>query len=97
MAENDNMIELFDEENNSIKCELLDIVDYEGKQYAVLALEDSEETGEVMIMEFVPGDEDSDSDDLISVEDEAVLDAVLDLFNSRYADEADDAENGEEG
>ena len=92
MEEMDSKITLTDEEGNEIVCEMLDLVDYEGKQYAVLGMEGSEETGEVVIMEYVFGSEDSDSDDLISVEDEKILDAVLELFIARYEDEDGSAE-----
>ena len=33
----DNLIEITDETGNTIKCELYDIVEFEGNQYAVLA------------------------------------------------------------
>jgi uncharacterized protein YrzB (UPF0473 family) len=92
MEEMNNNITLTDEEGNEINCEMLDMIEYEGKTYAVLGMEGSEETGEVAIMEYVFGDDDSDSDDLISVEDEKVLDAVLDLFIARYEEEDGDAE-----
>lgn len=35
--EENNLIELTDEEGNVIKCALYDIIDFEGKQYAILA------------------------------------------------------------
>lgn len=94
MDEMDNKITLTDDDGNEITCEMLDIIDYQGKQYAVLAMEGSEETGEVVIMEYVLGDENSDSDDLVYVDDEKILDAVLDLFVERYdaEDEEGDAE-----
>ena len=94
MDEMDNKITLTDEEGNEISCEMLDMIEYQGKQYAVLAMEDSEETGEVVIMEYVFGPEDSDSDDLVYVEDEGILNAVLDLFIERSEAE-DDEEEGD--
>ena len=35
--EENNLIELTDEEGNTIKCALYDIIDFEDKQYAILA------------------------------------------------------------
>lgn len=35
--EENNLIELTDEEGNVIKCALYDIIDFEDKQYAILA------------------------------------------------------------
>ncbi len=35
--EENNLIELTDEDGNVIKCALYDIIDFEGKQYAILA------------------------------------------------------------
>ena len=62
MAEEMDIIEITDEDGNVIKCELYDIVEVEGKQYAVLAEEgaDEEET-ELVLMRMV---ENGDSDEV---------------------------------
>ena len=52
----DNLIEITDEAGNVIKCELYDIVEFEGKQYAVLAEADESglvsEDPELVLMKY---------------------------------------------
>ena len=45
--EENNLIELTDEEGNVIKCALYDIIDFEDKQYAILADMSVEEEGDM--------------------------------------------------
>ena len=54
MAEElDNTIEIIDDDGTTIKCELYDIVEFDGKQYAVLAEKDSEdEEPELVLMRY---------------------------------------------
>ena len=39
----ENIIEMTDEDGNVVKCELFDIVEFDGKQYALLIEADSDE------------------------------------------------------
>ena len=49
----ENIIEMTDEEGNVIKCELYDIVEFDGKQYALLIeAEADEEDPEVVLMKY---------------------------------------------
>lgn len=49
-----NYVEIFDEDGNVIKCEIYDMIDFEGKTYALLTPMSDEETDEeVLVMEFV--------------------------------------------
>lgn len=61
MAEElDNTIEIIDDDGTTIKCELYDIVEFEGKQYAVLAEKDSEdEEPELVLMRYTEEGEES--------------------------------------
>ena len=61
MAEElDNTIEIIDDDGPTIKCELYDIVEFDGKQYAVLAEKDSEdEEPELVLMRYTEEGEES--------------------------------------
>ena len=49
----ENIIEITDDDGTVIKCELYDIVEFEGKQYALLVEADSnEEEPEVVLMRY---------------------------------------------
>ncbi len=61
MAEElDNTIEIIDDDGTTIKCELYDIVEFDGKQYAVLAEKDTEdEEPELVLMRYTEEGEES--------------------------------------
>lgn len=61
MAEElDNTIEIIDDDGTTIKCDLYDIVEFDGKQYAVLAEKDSEdEEPELVLMRYTEEGEES--------------------------------------
>ena len=55
----ENIIEITDEDGDVIKCELYDIIEYEGKQYALLLEADSEDDEpEVVLMRYTEEGED---------------------------------------
>ena len=51
----ENVIEITDDDGTVLRCELYDILDYEGKQYAVLLEETSADTEEpeIVLMRYV--------------------------------------------
>ena len=60
MPEENNIIEIVDDENNVIKCELYDIVEFEDKQYALLVeIGTNGEDPELVIMRYVEEGEDA--------------------------------------
>ncbi len=72
----ENIIEITDEDGDVIKCELYDIVEFEGKQYALLLEADSdEEEPEVVLMRYTEEGEDvyfetiDDDDEFNKVQD----------------------------
>ena len=83
----DNIIVLNDENGNEIEFEFLDLIEYEGEEYVVLLPHDEEEDAdEVVILKL----EDTDSEDeesYVSVDDEDVLQAVIDIFKEKFKDE----------
>ena len=88
--ENEN-IELYEEEvsvltltdENGVETdfEYLDSVEYMDKEYLVLM---PPESTEIVVLEVQPVDEELEN--YIAVEDEAVLDAVFEIFKERYQD-----------
>lgn len=77
------VLELTDEEGNSVEFEVLDSVDYQGVEYLILLPLD-EEAEEVEILEVVPGKDGNDS--FMTVEDQEVLNAVFAEFKERFQD-----------
>ena len=89
--ENENIVEeedngvliLTDEDGQDVSFEYLDSVDYQGKENLVLMPSDEAET-QIVILEVEPVDEENEN--YLSVNDEAILDAVYDIFKERYKD-----------
>ena len=77
-----SIITLTDENGVEAQFEYLDVIEYEGKEYLLLLPTD--ESGEIVILEIVPVDEENEN--YISVEDEATLNAVYSIFKERYKD-----------
>ena len=77
------ILTLTDENGNDVDFEYLDCIDYEGKEYLVLLPED-EESDEIVILEVEPVDEENEN--YLAVEDEAVLDAVYQIFKEKFKD-----------
>ena len=90
--ENENIVEeedngvliLTDEDGQDVSFEYLDSVDYQGKEYLVLMPSDEAET-QIVILEVEPVDEENEN--YLSVNDEAILDAVYDIFKERRSEE----------
>lgn len=81
--EDNGVLILTDEDGQDVSFEYLDSVDYQGKEYLVLMPSDEAET-QIVILEVEPVDEENEN--YLSVNDEAILDAVYDIFKERYKD-----------
>ena len=81
--EQSNILTLTDENGVDTDFEYLDSVDYEGKEHLVL-MPAQEDANEIIILEVEPVDEENEN--YLSVSDEAVLNAVYDIFKDRYKD-----------
>jgi uncharacterized protein YrzB (UPF0473 family) len=58
--EENNIIEITDDEGNTIKCELYDIIEFENNQYAVLLdVDTDEENPEMVLMRYTEEDGES--------------------------------------
>ena len=76
-----NLVELSDEEGNVTSCEIYDIVEFEGKTYAMLlpVEEESEEEPELIVLEYV---EEGEEGTFVSIEDEEEFNKVCDYIES---------------
>ena len=83
LKEESPIISLTDEEGNEVEFELIDSVDYEGKEYLIL-LPPDDEAAEVVILEVEP--QPNDMETYVTVSDEATLTAVYEIFKERFKD-----------
>ena len=84
--ENQNIVTLIDEEGAELRFEILDVIEYEGAEYAVL-LPDDEEADSVIILKVNVDEEGNES--LDTEADEKILDAVFEIFVANNSDEFD--------
>lgn len=83
LEEESPIISLTDEEGNEVEFELIDSVDYEGKEYLIL-LPPEDEAAEVVILEVEP--QPNDMETYVTVNDEGTLTAVYEIFKERFKD-----------
>ena len=76
-----NILTLTDENGEETEFEYMDAVEYMGKEYLVLMPVESTET---VILEVQPVDEETEN--YVSVKDEAIMDTVFEIFKERYQD-----------
>ena len=81
--EETSFITLTDENGVEAEFEFMECIEYQGKEYLVLLPAD-EESAEVVILEVVPVDD--ENEDYVSVEDEAILEAVYAIFKDHFKD-----------
>lgn len=80
LDEEKNLVELSDEEGNITNCEVYDIVEFEGKTYAMLLpIEETEDDPELIVLEYV---EEGDEATFVSIEDEDEFNRVCDYIES---------------
>ena len=78
-----SILTLTDENSADVDFEYLDCIEYEGKDYLVLMPADEIDT-QIVILEVEPVDEENEN--YLSVDDEAVLNAVYGIFKEKYKD-----------
>ena len=81
--EESSILTLTDDKGNDTDFEYLDCIEYMGKEYLVLMPVESE-SAEIVILEVEPVDEETEN--YVSVKDEAVLEAVYAIFKDRFKD-----------
>ena len=89
----EGIIELTDEDGVTSQFEYLTTIEYQDELYVVLMLLDNEEQdddeGEVLILK-IEKDPETDEDIYVSVEDDAVSQAVFDQFVAMMDEEAEE-------
>jgi uncharacterized protein YrzB (UPF0473 family) len=84
MEDFSDIFTLVDSEENEIDYELLDVVPFEGSEYAVLLpMDDDSDEKSVTILKLLAGADDDVEDTLEGIEDERVLQEVFRLFRER--------------
>ena len=81
--EESSILTLTDENGVDTEFEYLDCIEYEGKEYLVL-IPTEEDAIDIVILEVQPVDEENEN--YIAVESEDILDAVYEIFKTRYSD-----------
>lgn len=80
----DGIITMTGEDGEEVNFLFLDLVEYEGKDYAVMAqIVDGEPEQEAVILEVVPPEEEDGIESYEGVEDDETLQAVFNLFQER--------------
>ena len=67
-----NIVSMTDEDGNDVKFEFIDLIELDGEEYVVLKLEKTDS---------------EDEESYVSVEDEAVLNRVFEIFKEKFKDE----------
>ena len=81
-----NIVMLEDENGNPVPMQFLDLIEYQGAEYVVFyPCNEEEQDGEVIILQILPGD-DPEEEAYVSVEDEATLEAVFEIFKDKFKD-----------
>ena len=81
--EESSILTLTDENGVDTEFEYLDCIEYEDKEYLVL-IPNEEDAEEIVILQIEPVDEETEN--YISVENEATLNAVYEIFKDRFKD-----------
>ncbi len=77
--EENKIIETIDEEGNPVKFELYNIIEFEGKDYALLRPLESEDTEELVLMEIVADGEEYSFE---TIEDDEEFERVSEYIES---------------
>lgn len=80
----DTVVYLTDEEGMEYVFECLDTVEYEDNEYAVMLPLDEDDDGYVLVMQIEYNEEEAEY--CVIVDDDAVINAVFDLFKEQNAD-----------
>ena len=94
IEEENNIIEVTDDDGSVIKCELYDIIEFEGKQYALLVevnAEERDEEPELVLMRLI---ENGDSDEVFfeTIEDDEEFEKVQAYIESLPEEDAEEEE-----
>ena len=82
--EEEGVLLLTDENGEETAFEYLDCIEYEGKEYLVL-MPMEEDSGEVVILEVEPVDEENEN--YLAIEDETLLNTIFEIFKEKFKDQ----------
>lgn len=84
--ESDDILQLVDEDGNPEEYRLLDVVEYENRDFAILLPHPpaDDEAYMVHVLEIVEDLDDPAYDNYLGIEDDATIDAVFAIFKERY-------------
>ncbi len=86
----DNIIEITDDDGTVIKCELYDIIEFEGKQYALLTeSESADEEPELVLMRYTEEGEESYFE---TIDDDDEFEKVSEYIESLDTESTDEDE-----
>lgn len=89
----ENIIEITDDDGTVIKCELYDIIEFEGKQYALLVEAGTEdEEPEVVLMSY---SEEGEEVFFETIDDDKEFERVQEYIENLEYDEEDEEEDEE--
>ena len=86
--ERENIVVLVDDEGNELHFEVMDIIEYQGNEYAAgvdANADENDEEATVLIMKLVHANDEEDI--LEPVDDEKVLNSVFEIFKEHMQDE----------
>ena len=78
----DNIVVLSDNDGNELEFEYLDLIEHNEETYVVLLPVD-EEADEVVILKCEESEDDSDEENYRSVDDEALLNELFEIFKEK--------------
>ena len=84
----DNIVVLNDANGNELEFEYLDVIEHNEKTYVVLLPAD-EEADKVVILKCEESEDDPDEESYCSVDDEALLNELFEIFKEKNADNFD--------
>ena len=83
-----NIVVLNDADGNELEFEYLDLIEHNDETYVVLLPVD-EEADEVIILRCEESEDDPDDESYSSVDDEALLSELFEIFKEKNADNFD--------
>ena len=91
MAEEEqNVVEIIDEDGIATQCEVYDVIDFEGKSYALLLpIDENDADPELIVLEYIEEGEDCYFQ---SIDDEAEFDRVCEYIQSLDVNDEFDVE-----
>ncbi|MCD7808115.1 MAG: DUF1292 domain-containing protein [Erysipelotrichaceae bacterium] len=82
---NESTIILTNDDGEELTLQLLDVCEYEDKEYAIMMEETDDDEAEIYIFEVIE-DEEGNNASYYDVEDDDILEAVFDIFKDEYQD-----------